>query len=61
MSYLAIISNLLSWILAILIILTVGLGVFIYFQVKTYIKIKRVAEIYESQPHFVYEGDVIDM
>ena len=58
MSYFAIMADLLSWILAILIIIAIGLGVFIYFQVKTYIKIKRVAEIYESQPHFVYEDDV---
>ena len=61
MSYFAIMADLLSWILVVLIVLSIGLGVFIYFQVKTYIKIKRVAEIYESQPHFVYEGDVIDM
>ena len=58
MSYFAIMADLLSWILVVLIVLSIGLGVFIYFQVKTYIKIKRVAEIYESQPHFVYEDDV---
>lgn len=55
---LSVIANLMRWSLAFLIIITIALGVFIYFQIKTYLKIKRVAEIYESQPHFVYEDDM---
>lgn len=56
--YGATVISLLRWILGILIVIAIGLGAFIYFQVKTYLKIKRVAEIYESQPHFVYEDDM---
>ena len=50
--------DIMKWTLAFLIIVTIGLGVLIFFQIKTYLKINRVAEIYESQPHFVYEDDM---
>lgn len=50
--------RLLSWVIALSIVIIIALGVMIYVLIKTYLSIKKAAAIYESQPHLVWREKI---